>query len=139
MAKRALGYIASHPFWDKTYIPQRIQNNLVYTYSEKNNYSLVWSIPEVSIGYRSTPALNNFLESSKQEVDSVIFISYQMNHPLSLIKVIRQVIKRSIEVHFVIENCNIKSIKDLEKLKTEIKLSHLLSTQQSSPLLDYYS
>ena len=139
MNKRALGYIASHPFWDKTYIPQRIQNNLVQTYCERINYSLVWSIPEVSIGYKSIPALNNFLESRKQKVESVIFISYQMNHPLSIIKAIHSVIDKCIEVHFVIENCKIKNLEDLDKLKTEIKLSHILSAQKSSPLLGYYS
>ena len=39
MSKRALGYIASHPFWGDSYIPQRIQNNLVKTYFSKLNTS----------------------------------------------------------------------------------------------------
>lgn len=136
MSKRALGYIASHPFWGDSYIPQRIQNNLVKTYAESKDLSLIWSIPEVSILYRQTPALSNFLKSNKKKVEAVIFISYQMNHPSSLINSLNHIINQSIEVHFVIENCFIKNVNQLEKLTTEITLSYLLSKEKKSPLID---
>lgn len=139
MSKIALGYIASHPFWNNTYLPQRVQNNLVNSYCINNDFSLVWSIPEVSIGYRSFPALRNFLKSNKTKIDSVIFISYQMNHPLSIIDSINRILDQSIEVCFVIENCRINNIYELERLQTEIKLSYLLTNQRSSPLLDFRS
>lgn len=135
MNKTALGYIASHPFWNNAYIPQRIQNNLVQMYCKNKDYSLIWSIPEVSIGYRSRPALNNFLKNNKK-VDSVIFISYQMNHPLAIIESINNLLGLSIEVHFVIENCYFNNSNQIEDLKEEIKLCHLLSMNIKSPLLD---
>ena len=137
MSKTALGYIASHPFWNDSYLPQRVQNNLVNTYCINNDFSLVWSIPEVSIGYRSFPALNNFLKSNKKKVNSVIFISYQMNHPTSIISSISRILDQSIEAHFVIENCMVKDFNELIRLQTEIKLSYLLSKQKTSPFLDY--
>ncbi len=136
MSKTALGYIASHPFWNNTYLPQRIQNNLVNSYCINNEFSLIWSIPEVSIGYRATPVLNNFLKANSQEIDCVILISYQMNHPLTIFKSLNEIIKQSIEVHFVIENCSVKNFEEFEDLKAEITLSHLLSINKSSPLLD---
>jgi len=139
MSKIALGYIASHPFWNNTYLPQRVQNNLVNSYCINNDFSLVWSIPEVSIGYRSFPALRNFLKSNKTKIDSVIFISYQMNHPLSIIDSIGSIIGQSIEACFVIENCKVNNMNELVKLQTEIKLSYLLSNQKTSPFLDYRS
>ena len=71
MTKKAIGYIASHPFWGNAYIPQRIQNNLVRLYSENNNLSLVWSIPEVSINYKTTPALKTLLKSLPENIDSI--------------------------------------------------------------------
>ena len=136
MNKKALGYIASHPFWNNAYLPQRIQNNLVQIYCKKKDFSLIWSIPEVSIGYRSKPALNNFLNHSKKKVDSVIFISYQMNHPKAIIEAINQLLSLSIEVHFVIENCYFNNFKQIDNLREEIKLCHLLSKNNSSPFLD---
>ena len=137
MSKIALGYISSHPFWNNTYLPQRVQNNLVNSYCINNDFSLVWSIPEVSIGYRSFPALKNFLKSNKSKIDSVIFISYQMNHPLSMIDSIRSILDQSIKTCFVMDNCMVSNFNDLQKLKTEIKLSYLLSNHKSSPLLDF--
>ena len=136
MNKKALGYVASHPFWNNSYLPQRIQNNLVQMYCKKKDYSLTWSIPEVSIGYKSTPALNNFLNNVDKEVDSVIFISYQMNHPLSIIESINQLLSLSIEVHFVIENCYINNLNQMNDLKEEIKLCHLLASNIKSPLIN---
>ena len=136
MNKRALGYIASHPFWHNAYLPQRIQNNLVQMYCKKKEYSLIWSIPEVSIGYRSKPALNNFLSKSDKKVDSVIFISYQMNHPVAIIESINQLLSLSIEVHFVIENCYFNNLDQIDDLKEEIKLCHLLSMNIKSPLFN---
>ena len=137
MSRTALGYISSHPFWNNTYLPQRVQNNLVNSYCINNDFSLVWSIPEVSIGYRSFPALKNFLKANKSKIDSVIFISYQMNHPLSMIDSIRSILDKSIKTCFVMENCMVSNINDLQKLQTEIKLSYLLSNHKSSPLLDF--
>ncbi len=134
MNKRALGYIASHPFWDNSYLPQRMQNNLVKMYCEKKGYSLIWSIPEVSIGYRSKPALTNFLNNNEKKVDSVIFISYQMNHPLAIIQSITQLLNLSIEVHFVIENCYFDNLDQINDIKEEIKLCHLLSMNIKSPI-----
>ena len=136
MNKNALGYIASHPFWNDSYLPQRIQNNLVRNYCESKKYSLIWSIPEVSIGYRSTPALNNFLLTINNEIEKVIFISYQMNHPTSIIKSIAKILEKSLEVHFVIENCHIKNLIEFEDLIPEIRLSYLLSKNNTSPLLE---
>ena len=135
MTKKAIGYIASHPFWGNAYIPQRIQNNLVRLYSKNNNLSLVWSIPEVSINYKKTPALKNFLKNASENIDSVIFISYQMNHPSIIVESIIEILNKSIEVHFVMENSNIKNLNSLEKLKSEIRLSYLLSSNTKSPLL----
>jgi len=137
MNKKALGYIASHPFWDNSYLPQRMQNNLVRMYCEKKSYSLVWSIPEVSIGYRSKPALNNFLNNNEKKVDAVIFISYQMNHPLAIIESINQLLSLSIEVHFVIENCHFDNLNKINDLKEEIKLCHLLSKNFKSPIKNF--
>ena len=136
MNKRVLGYIASHPFWNKSYLPQRIQNNLVQMYCKNRDYSLICSIPEVSIGYRSKPALNNFLNKSDKKVDAVIFISYQMNHPLSIIESMDQLLSRSIEVHFVIENCYFYNLNQINDLKEEIKLCHLLASHIKSPLVN---
>ena len=59
-----------------------------------------------------------------------------MNHPSSLINSLNHIINQSIEVHFVIENCFIKNVNQLEKLKTEITLSYLLSKEKKSPLID---
>ncbi len=139
MSKTALGYIASHPFWNNSYLPQRVQNNLVNSYCVNNDFSLVWSIPEVSIDYRSFPALRNFLKSNKSKIDSVIFISYQMNHPLSMIESIRSILDQSIKTCFVMENCVVNNNNDLQKLQTEIKLSYLLSNYKSSPLFDLHA
>ena len=135
MNKRALGYIASHPFWNNAYLPQRIQNSLVQMYCKKKEFSLIWSIPEVSIGYRSKPALNNFLNRSKKNVNAVVFISYQMNHPLSIIESMNQLLSRSIEVHFVIENCYFNNLNQINDLKQEMKLCHLLARHIKSPLV----
>ena len=135
MTKKAIGYIASHPFWGNAYIPQRIQNNLVRLYSENNNLSLVWSIPEVSINYKTTPALKTLLKSLPENIDSVIFISYQMNHPTIIIESIIQILNKSIEVHFVMENSTIETLSKLENLKSEIRLSYLMSLNTKSPLL----
>ena len=106
-------------------------------YCEKKSYSLVWSIPEVSIGYRSKPALNNFLNTNEKKVDAVIFISYQMNHPLAIIESINQLLSLSIEVHFVIENCHFDNLKKINDLKEEIKLCHLLSKNFESPIKNF--
>ena len=135
MNKKSLGYIASHPFWEDSYLPQRIQNNLIRMYCENINYSLIWSIPEVSIGYKSTPFLNDFLNSNKDEIDAVIFISYQMNHPLSIIKSISEILNKSIEEHFVIENTVVKNFNEFKNLKMEINLSYLQSSNKKSPFL----
>ena len=105
-------------------------------YCEKRDYSLIWSIPEVSIGYKSKPALNNFLNKSDKKVDAVIFISYQMNHPLSIIESINQLLNLSIEVHFVIENCYLNHLNQINDLQEEIKLCHLLKSNIKSPLIN---
>ncbi|MAV63602.1 MAG: hypothetical protein CMG00_00250 [Candidatus Marinimicrobia bacterium] len=136
MNKTALGYIASHPFWNNSYLPQRMQNNLVQMYCKKKDYSLIWSIPEVSIGYQSKPALNNFLKNNKEKLDSVIFISYQMNHPLAIIGSINYLLSLSIEVHFVIENCYFNNLNHIDNIKDEIKLCHLLTNNKRSPLIN---
>ena len=139
MTNQAIGYIASHPFWGNSYLPQRIQNNLVRTYSENNDLSLIWSIPEVSINYKETPALKNFLKNTPENVDSIIFISYQMNHPRIIINSISDILNKSIKVHFVIENCSVSDLLELGNFKSEIRLSHLLSLNTESPLLSQSS
>ena len=96
---------------------------------------MIWSIPEVSIGYKSTPFLNDFLNSNKDEIDAVIFISYQMNHPLSIIKSISEILNKSIEAHFVIENTVVKNFNEFKNLKMEINLSYLQSSNKKSPFL----
>ena len=135
MNNTVVGYIASHPFWDGAYLPQRVQNTLVRSYCETNRLSLLWSIPEVSIGYQKTPALTNFLrDARRKEIDSVVFISYQMNTPKTIIRCLREIIELSISAHFAIENCTVETPQDLIKIEPEIILSRLNLMQQESPL-----
>ena len=135
MNNHVIGYIASHPFWDGAYLPQRVQNTLVRSYCESNKLTLLWSIPEVSIGYQKTPALTNFLRAAnRKEINSIVFISYQMNTPKTIMHCLREIIGRSISAHFAIENCTVKTHQDLIKIEPEIILSRLNLMQQESPL-----
>lgn len=139
MNKIAIGYIASHPFWDGAYLPQRVQNHLVRMYCEKNQLKLIWSMPEVSVDHREMPALKNFFNGSNQEVNAVVFISYQMNEPSQIINFTEKLLSKSVVVHFVMENLCIQTQGELEELSPEIRLANLLRSSEKITIVETIS
>ena len=50
-------------------------------------------------------------------------------------KNLNQLLNLSIEVHFVIENCYLNNLNQINDLNEEIKLCHLLNSNINSPLI----
>ena len=121
------GYIFSKEFLDER-APQNIQNLVLRDYCKKNNYNFILSSTEYI--FAENALVLSSLVNDLKKIDGIILYSiFQLPENQKLRdKIIKKVITKKKQMHFVLESFILKDKSDINyldtiwKLKTTLKL-----------------
>lgn len=116
-------YVTNRKF-GKYFLPARFQNKIISQYCNENN--LNFSLPAGEIVFGETYIQMRSLIDELKKNNGVIFISIEVL-PLKFDlkeKVLREMSKKNLEVHFIFENKKLKSKKDFEDFIRIFKIAN---------------